>query len=170
VVHCDYFIFKVAAIFHLGFSNFHIFGSWSFGRLYVHHHTKFKQNRSSSCGDRPTAFNDFQKGGCPPFWIFFLIWMSQRLTDRTPKVCRMQNAKFHSNRSNGYSDIAYLCFFFNMAAIRYLAYANHFRTMLKEYMVVFTSIQFAERAKSYTPKFVILETVKSTTVCRRSVG
>jgi len=61
----------MAAIRHLGFTDFKFLFARQIGRAKMHHQTKFHQNRSNGCRD--IAFNVFLNGGCPPSWICFKL-------------------------------------------------------------------------------------------------
>jgi len=60
-------ILNFSDVCHLGFSNFFVASQvWMDN---AHNHTKFHQNWLNGC--KYIAFNVFQNGGCPSFWIYW---------------------------------------------------------------------------------------------------
>ena len=92
--YCDFLIFKMTAVGHLGFSRFQTFSTYAVGRSNVHHHTEFHQNRSNGCGDM--TFNVFQNGGHPPSWIFRNLNFLTAIEVQRANV--HHHAKFRQNR------------------------------------------------------------------------
>ena len=92
----------MAAVRHLGFVKIQFFNGWAVKRPILHQHTKFRKDRSNSCGDI-AIFVIFQMAAAAILNFHeFEILMAFPL--QGANVCH--RAKFHQNRSYACRDMA----------------------------------------------------------------